>query len=149
MSSTSTSSAPGAALYIAPDQRPGNASIPLKPFIVHQPDGVILPRSDTTLASEASLRLLSEFDDICQRLKTASEALINGDVSLAACALPFAKLFTPLVKLYAVASEAAGAELTPVSQDATATEVAMLACGLLRAEGLNPFDLALCFARTA
>jgi hypothetical protein len=44
--------------------------------------------------------------------------------------------FTPLVERYA-ASEGAAAELTPVSRDATATEVVMLACGLLRVEVLT------------
>jgi hypothetical protein len=57
------------------------------------------------------------------------------------------QLLTPLVKLYAAATEATGRELPPVTQEATATEVVVLACALLRAQNLNPFDLAIWFSR--
>ena len=56
-------------------------------------------------------------------------------------------LLTPLVKLYAAATEVTGKELPPVTQEATATEVVVLACALLRAQDLNPFDLAIWFSR--
>jgi hypothetical protein len=57
------------------------------------------------------------------------------------------QLLTPLVKLYAAVTEATGKELPPVTQEVTATEVVVLACALLRAQKLNPFDLAIWFSR--
>jgi hypothetical protein len=110
---------------------------------------IFMSRSSTAAISEFSLPLLSELDDLGKRLEAVAEQLINGDVLLPVNALPFPRLLTPLVKLYAAASEASGTEFAPVSQDATATEVVMLACGLLRAQNLNPFDLALWFSRAA
>jgi hypothetical protein len=110
---------------------------------------IFMSRSSTAAISESSLPLLSELDELSRRLEAVAERLINGDILLPVNALPFPKLLTPLVKLYAAASEAAGIEFTPVTQDTTATEVVMLACGLLRAQNLNPFDLALWFSRAA
>ena len=53
------------------------------------------------------------------------------------------------MRLYASAVEASGQEFTPVDASISATEAVTLACALLRAQGLTPFDLALWFSRGA
>jgi len=62
------------------------------------------------------------------------------------------KLMSDAVKLYAAQVEEAepGAEIAPVIDGTVSTTEAMVvACALLRAHRLNPFDLALWFQRTA
>jgi len=61
-------------------------------------------------------------------------------------------LVSSAVKLYAAAVEEAelGAKAIPVIDGTVSTTEAMvMACALLRAHHLNPFDLALWFSRTA
>lgn len=50
---------------------------------------------------------------------------------------------------YASAVEASGREFPPVDATISATEAVTLACALLRAQDLTPFDLALWFSRGA
>lgn len=50
---------------------------------------------------------------------------------------------------YASAVEASGREFPPVDATISATEAVTLACALLRAQDLTPFDLALWFSRNA
>jgi hypothetical protein len=62
------------------------------------------------------------------------------------------RLMSGAVKLYAARVEETepGAETAPVVDDTVSTTEAMVvACALLRAHRLNPFDLALWFSRTA
>ena len=49
------------------------------------------------------------------------------------------------VRLYAESCEAAGEELCPVDRDIPTTEAMMLACALVRSQGLNSFDFAMWF----
>ena len=61
-------------------------------------------------------------------------------------------LVSGVIKLYAAMVEdaAAGADAVPVTDGTVSTTEAMvMACALLRAHHLNPFDLALWFSRTA
>lgn len=61
-------------------------------------------------------------------------------------------LVSGAVKLYAAIAEEAepGAEIAPViDKTVSTTEAMVVACALLRAQRLNPFDLALWFQRTA
>lgn len=48
---------------------------------------------------------------------------------------------------YALAVEASGEEFAPIDATISATEAITLACALLRAQDLTPFDLALWFSR--
>jgi hypothetical protein len=89
----------------------------------------------------------NEFSDIALKLKSIAARAIDTGVPLNWESLPLTELFTPLAKLYAAACETAGYEIAPVTKEATPTEVVMLACALLRAQDLNPFDLALWFSR--
>jgi hypothetical protein len=89
----------------------------------------------------------NELSDIGLKLKSIVAMAIDTGVPLNWGSLPLTELFTPLAKLYAAACEAVGYEIAPVTKEATPTEVVMLACALLRAQDLNPFDLALWFSR--
>ncbi|MDQ0383027.1 hypothetical protein [Amycolatopsis thermophila] len=55
---------------------------------------------------------------------------------------------TAAARLHARFAEASGA-VDPLRADVSPTEAVDLACGLLRARDLNPFDLALWFSRPA
>jgi len=58
-------------------------------------------------------------------------------------------LLSGAVKLYAAAAEEAESELPAIDGTVSTTEAMVVACALLRAHRLNPFDLALWFSRTA
>jgi hypothetical protein len=60
-----------------------------------------------------------------------------------------ASLVSGAVKLYAAAAEEAEAELPVIDATVSTTEAMVMACALMRAHRLNPFDLALWFSRTA
>jgi hypothetical protein len=58
------------------------------------------------------------------------------------------RVLTAAVKAYAAKAEAAGDEPPPFEGDeVTATETAVAACAMIRAAGLNPFDIAMWFGR--
>jgi hypothetical protein len=106
-----------------------------------------MSRSSSVAFIEKAQSPESEFFDIGLRLESIATSAINSGVPLNWESLPFTEIFTPLAKLYASACETAGHEITPVTKEATPTEVVMLACALLRVQDLNPFDLALWFSR--
>ena len=85
-----------------------------------------MSRSSTLADTKSPLSTLSELEEIGQRLETIADQVIHAEVAVPGEALPFKQLFTPLVRLYAATSEAAGQEFTPVTSDATATDVVML-----------------------
>jgi hypothetical protein len=58
------------------------------------------------------------------------------------------RVLTSAVKAYAAKTEAAEGELAPFEADeVTATETAVTACAMIRAAGLNLFDIAMWFQR--
>ena len=58
-------------------------------------------------------------------------------------------LVSGAVKLYAAAVEETESELPVIDATVSTTEAMVVACALMRAHRLNPFDLALWFSRTA
>jgi hypothetical protein len=58
------------------------------------------------------------------------------------------KLLTGAVKLYAVAVEEGAREVAPIDRTVSTTEAVVVACALMRAHNLNPFDLALWFSHS-
>lgn len=58
-------------------------------------------------------------------------------------------LLTEAVRLYAAVTEEIEREIPPIDASISTTEAMVVACALLRAHRLNPFDLALWFSRTA
>jgi hypothetical protein len=59
------------------------------------------------------------------------------------------KLMSGAVKLYATAVEETEIDIPVIDGTVSTTEAMVVACALLRAHHLNPFDLALWFSRTA
>ena len=57
-------------------------------------------------------------------------------------------LVTEAVKLYAAYAEELEAEVPAIDATVSTTEAMVVACALLRAQHMNPFDLALWFSRT-
>jgi hypothetical protein len=106
-----------------------------------------MSRSSNVAFIDAESSLANELSDIGMRLESIATSAINSGVPLSWESLPFTQIFTPLARLYAAACETAGQEITPVTKEASPTEVVMLACALLRVQDLNPFDLALWFSR--
>jgi hypothetical protein len=58
-------------------------------------------------------------------------------------------LVTAGIKLYAAFAEELETEISPIDSSVSTTEAMVMACALLRAQHMNPFDLALWFQRTA
>lgn len=58
------------------------------------------------------------------------------------------RLVSSVVRLYAVANEGAAEEIAPLEGGVGTTEAVVLATALLKAQDLNPFDLALWFSRS-
>lgn len=58
-------------------------------------------------------------------------------------------LVSGAVKLYAISAEEADSDVPVIDASVSTTEAMVVACALLRAHHLNPFDLALWFSRTA
>lgn len=59
------------------------------------------------------------------------------------------RLVTGAIKFYAAYTEELESEITPSDASVSTTEAMVVACALLRAQHMNPFDLALWFQRTA
>jgi hypothetical protein len=57
-------------------------------------------------------------------------------------------LVTGAIKLYAAYTEELETEIPAVDSKVSTTEAMVVACALLRAQHMNPFDLALWFQRT-
>ncbi|HKV04362.1 MAG TPA: hypothetical protein VJO53_04545 [Candidatus Acidoferrales bacterium] len=57
-------------------------------------------------------------------------------------------LMTGAVKLYAAFAEELEREVPAIDASVSTTEAMVVACALLRAQHMNPFDLALWFSRT-
>ena len=58
------------------------------------------------------------------------------------------RLLSATIRLYAAVSERAAEDIVPINADVSTTDAVVLACALLKAHELNPFDLALWFSRT-
>ncbi len=83
---------------------------------------------------------------------TAAELLDRIAASEAVGDLPVAvvqQLVGGVLRVYANACRSAGAEIPPTGRDAAATDAVVLACALVRAQDLSPFDFALWFSHTA
>lgn len=86
--------------------------------------------------------LLAELREQIERIRQAGElaAVPRDDVT---------NLVTEAVKLYAAFAEELESEVPAIDSTVSTTEAMVVACALLRAQHMNPFDLALWFSRTA
>jgi hypothetical protein len=96
--------------------------------------------------SDEAAKLSALLVKLREQIERTTEAGEIADVPQA----DVTNLVSAAVKLYAAAEEAAEAKSVPVIDGTVSTTEAMvMACALLRAHHLNPFDLALWFSRTA
>jgi hypothetical protein len=58
------------------------------------------------------------------------------------------RLLSAAIRLYAAVSEQAAQDIVPIDAEVSTTDAVVLACALLKARDLNPFDLALWFSRS-
>jgi precorrin-4 methylase len=93
-----------------------------------------------------------KFSVLAAQLSAQVEQMIQAGEAAEVRGEDVTKLMSGAVKLYAACAEEAepGVEAAPViDQTVSTTEAMVVACALLRAHRLNPFDLALWFSRTA
>jgi orotate phosphoribosyltransferase len=99
-------------------------------------------------SSEKTAKLSALLTEVCERINgTIQDGEVGGVPRKSVT-----NLMSGAVKLYATISEEGepGSKVVSVIDDTVSTTEAMVvACALLRAHHLNPFDLALWFSRTA
>ena len=94
--------------------------------------------------SEQAAKLSGAVAAVRQRIDAATQAgelatVLREDVT---------NLMTGAIKLYAAYAEELETEIAPIDATVSTTEAMVVACALLRAQRMNPFDLALWFQRT-
>lgn len=95
--------------------------------------------------SEEALKLSSAVDALVRQIDAATAA---GELA----AVPHedvTSLLTGAIKLYVACADEREIDIPPIDATVSTTEAMVVACVLLRAQHLNPFDLAVWFQRTA
>ncbi len=95
------------------------------------------PSDEATKLSEAVAELRAQLD----------ATLESGELS-AVASEDVTNLMTAGIKLYTAYAEELEAEIPAVDATVSTTEAMVAACALLRAQHMNPFDLALWFQKT-
>ncbi len=91
----------------------------------------------------------AKVSDLADELSRVIERTIQ-DGKLAGVAVEgVTKLMSDAVKLYAAVAEETERDIPVIDSSISTTEAVVVACALLRAHRLNPFDLAIWFSRTA
>jgi hypothetical protein len=94
--------------------------------------------------SEETAKLSSAVAAVRARIQAVTEAGELADVSRE----DVTSLVTAGIKLYAAYAEELETEIPPIDPSVSTTEAMVVACALLRAQHMNPFDLALWFQKT-
>jgi hypothetical protein len=94
--------------------------------------------------SEEAAKLSGAVAMVRARIETATEA---GELA-AVAREDVTNLLTAGIKLYAAYAEELETEIPPIDSSVSTTEAMVVACALLRAQHMNPFDLALWFQKT-
>lgn len=90
-----------------------------------------------------------QFADLARALHDRVAATFNAGEIARVPQQEVTSLLTETVRLYAAVTEEIESEIPPIDESISTTEAMVVACALLRAHRLNPFDLALWFSRTA
>ena len=96
-------------------------------------------------ASERAARLSALLGQLSEKIDETMQAGELAEVP----GEDITALVSGAVKLYASAVEEAELDVPVIDGTVSTTEAMVVACALLRAHHLNPFDLALWFSRTA
>jgi hypothetical protein len=95
--------------------------------------------------SEQAAKLSATVAEVLRQIDAATQA---GELA----AVPsecVTNLLTGAIKLYVAYEDEIEIEIPPIDATVSTTEAIVVACALLRAQHLNPFDLAVWFQRTA
>lgn len=95
--------------------------------------------------SEKAARLSALVAQLSERIEETVKAGEVADVPRE----DVTALVSGAVKLYATSAEEAESDVPVIDATVSTTEAMVVACALLRAHNLNPFDLALWFSRAA
>jgi hypothetical protein len=95
-------------------------------------------------SEHSTTRQLTDLADQLTELANRAKAGTLADASEQA----LRSLVSATIRLYAAAGEAAPADIDPLEDEVSTTDAVVMACALLKARDLNPFDLALWFSRT-
>ncbi|MHA6801051.1 hypothetical protein [Bounagaea algeriensis] len=90
----------------------------------------------------------SEFGELCRRVRESSEELLRTGGVADVPAEDLRALVSAATRLYATANEGAAEATDPLEGGVSTTEAVVLVTALLKAQDLNPFDLALWFSRS-
>ena len=90
----------------------------------------------------------TEFGALTEQLGEQTRRLIRDGGAPQVPAEELRQLVTAAVQLYAAANEGGEHDLNPLEPGVATTDAVVMACALLKAEDLNPFDLALWFSRS-
>jgi hypothetical protein len=94
--------------------------------------------------SEEAAKLSGTVAEVLQQIDAATQA---GELS----AVPsecVTNLLTGAIKLYVACADELETDIPPIDATVSTTEAMVVACALLRAQHMNPFDLAVWFQRT-
>jgi hypothetical protein len=98
--------------------------------------------SENTLAAAPALAAATA------RVREQALRLSTGDSPATVAPDQLRALLSATVQLYTAFCEDTGTDLHPLEPGMPATDAVVLACALLKARDLNPFDLALWFSRS-
>lgn len=90
----------------------------------------------------------SELGQLCQQLSQQVDKTIRDGQAVDLPAEDLRALVSATVRLYGTANEGADEATPPLQENVATTEAVVLATALLKAQELNPFDLALWFSRS-
>ena len=89
----------------------------------------------------------SDFTALTHRLGEAAHRVLAEGSAAQLASDDLRRLITAAVQLYAAANEGGEQDTNPLEPGVSTTDAVVLASALLKAEDLNPFDLALWFNR--
>lgn len=89
-----------------------------------------------------------EFSTLATQIGQQTDEIIGSGWGHEIAAEDLSRLVSSAVRLYAAANEGAEHAVPPTDGDVSTTDAVVMACALLKAHDLNPFDLALWFSRS-
>jgi hypothetical protein len=98
-------------------------------------------------ADRAELADVAELAGQLERLAARARAL-PPEPAAGVTEQDLRRLLSAAIRLYAAVSEQAAQDIVPIDAEVSTTDAVVLACALLKARDLNPFDLALWFSRS-
>ncbi len=104
--------------------------------------------SGSVPASDSGALSPSEFGELCRRVRDGADGLLRTGGVADVPAEDLRALVSAATRMYATANEGAEEATAPLEDGVSTTEAVVLVTALLKAQDLNPFDLALWFSRS-